>query len=257
MTDPLVIAGRRFKSRLMVGTGKHATDEIMKECLNRSGAEIVTVAVRRVNLDKPQEKSLLDYIDLNRFTILPNTAGAYTVEEAVRLARLGRAAGLSDMVKLEVIGDPETLLPDPVATIEATRILAEEGFTVLPYTTQDPIVARRLVEAGAATVMPLGSPIGSGQGCPDFTAIKMIIDRVSVPVIVDAGLGVPSDAAAAMETGADGVLINTAIAQADNPPLMAEAMKLAVEAGRMALKAGRIPRRAYASPSSPTEGLPK
>ncbi len=257
MSDSLVIAGREFKSRLMVGTGKHATNAVMKECLERSGAEIVTVAVRRVNLDKPQEKSLLDYIDTKKYTILPNTAGAYTVEEAVRLARLGRAAGLSDLVKLEVIGDPDTLLPDPVATVEATRILVEEGFIVLPYTTQDPIVARRLVEAGAATVMPLGSPIGSGQGCLDFTAIKMIIDRVSVPVIVDAGLGVPSDASAAMETGADAVLINTAIAQAGNPPLMAEAMKLAVEAGRMAYKSGRIPRRAYASPSSPTEGLPK
>lgn len=254
--DPLVIGGRTFRSRLMVGTGKYPSPEVMRTALERSGAEIVTVAVRRVQLGGG-EKSLLDYIDLNRYTLLPNTAGATTVDEAVRLARLGRAAGMSDMVKVEVIGDSQTLLPDPIATIEATRILAEEGFIVLPYTTQDPIVAKRLVEVGAATVMPLGSPIGSGQGILDFTAIRMIKDRVPVPVVVDAGLGVPSDAAAAMEIGADAVLINTAIAEAQNPPLMAEAMKLAVQAGRMGYQAGRIPRRAYASPSSPTAGLPQ
>lgn len=254
MADKLVIAGREFNSRLMVGTGKYASMEIMQKAIEASGAEIVTVAVRRLNLGS-NEPSILDYLDLKKITLLPNTAGAYTVDEAVRLARLAREAGLSDMIKLEVIGDEETLLPDPVATIEATRILVQEGFIVLPYTTQDPVVARRLVEVGAATVMPLGSPIGSGQGLPNFEHIKLIIDRVNVPVIVDAGIGAPSDAALAMEIGADACLINTAIAQAKDPVLMAEAMKLAVEAGRKGFLAGRIPKKTFASPSSPTEGM--
>ncbi|MBE3572605.1 MAG: thiazole synthase [Moorella humiferrea] len=254
MDDKLVIAGRAFNSRLMVGTGKYATMEVMREAIAASGAEIVTVAVRRMNLQSPGP-SLLDYLDLDKITLLPNTAGATTVEEAVRLARLAREAGLSNMVKLEIIGDEETLLPDPVATIEATRILVEEGFIVLPYTTQDVVVARRLVEAGAATVMPLGSPIGSGQGLPNFDAIKLIIDRVNVPVIVDAGIGAPSDAALAMEIGAAACLINTAIAKARDPVLMAAAMRQAVIAGRQGYLAGRIPKKTYASPSSPTEGM--
>ncbi|CEP67047.1 Thiazole biosynthesis [Moorella glycerini] len=254
MDDKLVIAGREFNSRLMVGTGKYATMELMQQAIAASGAEIVTVAVRRINLQSPGP-SLLDYLDLQKITLLPNTAGAATVDEAVRLARLAREAGLSDMIKLEVIGDQETLLPDPVATIEATRILVQEGFIVLPYTTQDVVVARRLVEAGAATVMPLGSPIGSGQGLPNFDAIKLIIDRVNVPVVVDAGIGAPSDAALAMEIGASACLINTAIAEARDPVLMAAAMRQAVIAGRMGYLAGRIPKKTYASPSSPTEGM--
>ncbi|WP_406677905.1 thiazole synthase [Moorella sp. ACPs] len=254
MNDKLVIAGREFNSRLMVGTGKYATMELMQQAIAASGAEIVTVAVRRINLQSPGP-SLLDYLDLKKITLLPNTAGATTVDEAVRLARLAREAGLSDMVKLEVIGDQETLLPDPVATIEATRILVKEGFIVLPYTTQDVVVARRLVEAGAATVMPLGSPIGSGQGLPNFDAIRLIIDRVNVPVIVDAGIGAPSDAALAMEIGASACLINTAIAEARDPVLMATAMRQAVIAGRLGYLAGRIPKKTYASPSSPTEGM--
>ncbi|GEA16417.1 MAG: thiazole synthase [Clostridium butyricum] len=254
MNDKLVIAGREFNSRLMVGTGKYATMELMQQAIAASGAEIVTVAVRRINLQSPGP-SLLDYLDLKKITLLPNTAGATTVDEAVRLARLAREAGLSDMVKLEVIGDQETLLPDPVATIEATRILVKEGFIVLPYTTQDVVVARRLVEAGAATVMPLGSPIGSGQGLPNFDAIRLIIDRVNVPVIVDAGIGAPSDAALAMEIGASACLINTAIAEARDPVLMATAMREAVIAGRLGYLAGRIPKKTYASPSSPTEGM--
>jgi thiazole synthase len=254
MNDKLVIAGREFNSRLMVGTGKYATMELMQQAIAASGAEIVTVAVRRINLQSPGP-SILDYLDLKKITLLPNTAGATTVDEAVRLARLAREAGLSDMVKLEVIGDQETLLPDPVATIEATRILVKEGFIVLPYTTQDVVVARRLVEAGAATVMPLGSPIGSGQGLPNFDAIRLIIDRVNVPVIVDAGIGAPSDAALAMEIGASACLINTAIAEARDPVLMATAMREAVIAGRLGYLAGRIPKKTYASPSSPTEGM--
>ncbi len=237
----------------MVGTGKYASMEVMRDAVDRSGAEVVTVAVRRVNLGGGG-KTLLDYLDLERCFILPNTAGCYTVEDAIRVARLAREAGLSNWVKLEVIADEATLLPDPVATIEAARRLVEEGFVVLPYTTDDHVVARRLVEVGCATVMPFGSPIGSGQGLLDFRRIRRIIESVPVPVIVDAGLGAPSDAALAMEVGADAVLINTAIACAQNPPLMAEAIKLAVEAGRMAYRAGRIPRRETAAPSSPMAG---
>jgi thiazole synthase len=253
--DKLQLAGREFSSRLMVGTGKYPDFETMQRAVEASGAEIVTVAVRLMDLESSGEPGVLDYLDPERYTILPNTAGATTVEQAVRMARLAREAGISDLIKLEVIGDQETLLPDPVGTIEATEILADEGVVVLPYTNQDPIVARHLAEAGASAVMPLGSLIGSGQGIPDFTSIKMIIDSVELPVVVDAGLGVPSDASLALEIGADAVLVNTAIAEADNPVLMAEAMKLGVEAGRKAFLAGRIPSRGYASPSSPEEGI--
>lgn len=250
--DPLVIAGREFRSRLMVGTGKYPSPEVMKEALARSGAEVVTVAVRRVNLGAGP--SLLDHLDRGRHFLLPNTAGCYTVEDAVRTARLAREAGLSNWIKLEVIGDERTLLPDPVATIEAARRLVEEGFVVLPYTTDDHIVARRLVEAGCATVMPYGSPIGSGQGILDVRRVRRIKETVPVPVIVDAGIGAPSDAALALEAGADAVLINTAIACAQDPPLMAEAFRLAVEAGRAGYRAGRIPRRDDAQASSPAAG---
>ncbi|WP_373289398.1 thiazole synthase [Alicyclobacillus cellulosilyticus] len=252
----LTIAGRTFRSRLMVGTGKYATFQLMKEALAASGAEIVTVAVRRVNLDR-REESLLDYIDLNRYFLLPNTAGCHTAEEAIRTARLARAAGLSNWVKLEVIPDDGTLLPDPIATVEAAAQLVKEGFVVLPYTTDDHVVARRLVEVGCATVMPFGSAIGTGQGLPDPDRLQRVIDAVGgrVPVVVDAGIGAPSDAALAMELGADAVLVNTAIAKAGDPVTMARAMALAVEAGRMAYKAGRIAKTPVASPSSPTEGL--
>ena len=254
MEDGWTAGGRHFRSRLIVGTGKYETGAIMREAIRQSGAELVTVAVRRVNLDRPDEPSLLDDLELDRITLLPNTAGAHTVDEAVQLARLARAAGLGDLVKLEIIGDDETLWPDPVATVEATARLAADGFVVLPYTSPDPVLARRLVAAGAATVMPLGSPIGSGQGVPDFHMVSIIRQRVSVPVIVDAGIGAPSDAALAMEAGADAVLVNTAIARAQDPPLMAAAMAQAVQAGRSGYLAGRIPRRAYATPSSPVEG---
>ena len=248
-----------FKSRLFVGTGKYSTFPVMKEALEASGTELVTFAVRRVKIDNPNEESLLDYIDRKRFTLLPNTAGCATAEEAVRVAHLARGAGINDLVKLEVINDPETLLPDVVATVEATKILASEGFTVMVYTTADPIVAKRLIDAGAAAVMPLASPIGSGQGIIDFSFIKLMIKRFSgvVPIVVDAGLGVPSDAAQAMELGADAVLINTAIAKANDPVAMATAMKLGVEAGRLAYNAGRIPRTDHASPSSPVKGVVK
>lgn len=253
MADELVIAGRTFRSRLMVGTGKYPDYDVMKEALARSGAEVVTVAVRRIDLGAPGP-GLLDHIERSRYFILPNTAGCHTVEDAVRVARLAREAGLGDWVKLEVIGDERTLLPDPVATIEAARRLIEEGFVVLPYTSDDHVVARRLWELGCATVMPFGSPIGSGQGVLDVRRIRRIKETVPVPVVVDAGIGAPSDAALAMEIGADAVLINTAIACAGDPPLMAEAFRLAVEAGRMAFRAGRIPRREDASPSSPLAG---
>lgn len=252
MADELVIAGRTFRSRLMVGTGKYPSPETMAAALARSGAEVVTVAVRRVNLGPGP--SLLDHLDRSRYFLLPNTAGCYTVEDAVRVARLAREAGLSNWIKLEVIGDERTLLPDPVATIEAARRLVAEGFVVLPYTSDDHIVARRLVEVGCATVMPYGSPIGSGQGILDVRRLRRVKEAVPVPVIVDAGLGAPSDAALAMETGADAVLVNTAIACAGDPPLMAEAFRLAVEAGRAAYRAGRIPRREDAAPSSPVAG---
>lgn len=259
MGDILKIGKHEFNSRLMLGTGKYDTFQQMKEALDASGCEIVTVAVRRVNLDNPNEESLLDYIDRKRYTLLPNTAGCATVDEAVRVAHMARAAGMTELLKLEVINDPETLLPDVVGTIEATKILAAEGFTVMPYTMPDPIVAKKLIEAGAAAVMPLASPIGSGQGFVDFSFIKLIVNRFSgvVPIVVDAGLGTPSDAAMAMELGADAVLMNTAIAKAKDPILMAKAMKLGVEAGRMGFHAGRMQKIQYAAPSSPTDGVVK
>ncbi|WP_029423062.1 thiazole synthase [Alicyclobacillus macrosporangiidus] len=254
--DNLVIAGRSFRSRLMVGTGKYRTFEEMRQALDASGAEIVTVAVRRVNLDE-REESLLAFIDLDRYFLLPNTAGCHTAEEAIRTARLARAAGLSNWVKLEVIPDDGTLLPDPVATIEAAKVLVEEGFVVLPYTTDDHTVAKRLLDIGCATIMPYGSAIGTGQGLPNPERLKRIIDLVGgrVPVVIDAGIGAPSDATLAMELGADAVLVNTAIAKADDPVAMARAMALGVEAGRMAYRAGRIPKSDVPSPSSPVEGL--
>jgi thiazole synthase len=252
--DPLVLGGRSFHSRLLVGTGKYSSFPLMKEALEKSGAEIVTVAVRRVNLNRSTE-SLLDYIDTNRFVILPNTAGCYTVEDAVRTARLGQEAGLSNWIKLEVIGDEKTLFPDTEALLTATRILFKEGFVVLPYTNDDPIMARKLQDAGAAAVMPLGAPIGSGMGIQNPANIRIILESVSVPVIVDAGVGTASDASAAMELGCDAVLMNTGIAGAQDAVAMAEAMKLAVQAGRLAFKAGRIPKKLYASASSPFDGI--
>lgn len=253
MTDALEVGTYRFQSRLFVGTGKYDSPERMQAAIAASGTELVTVAVRRVNLDNPNEKSLLDFIP-STVRILPNTAGCYTVDEAVTVARLAKAAGIGTLVKLEVIGDRALLWPDPVATLKATEILAAEGFTVMVYTTPDPVLAGYLERAGAAAVMPLGSPIGSGQGVLDVAAIRLIKERVSVPVVVDAGIGSPADAALAMESGADAVLINTAIAEAADPVMMAQAMRLAVDAGRLGLKAGRIPKRAQAAPSSPVEG---
>ena len=255
MSDPLVIAGKTFRSRLIVGTGKYPSHAIMADAHRASGTEMVTVAVRRVNLTDKSTESLLDYIDRESIFILPNTAGCYTADEAVRTARLGREVGLSNYVKLEVIGDERTLFPDNIALLEATRVLVKEGFVVLPYTNDDPVVCRKLEEAGAAAVMPLGAPIGSGLGIQNPNNIRIIKDQARVPVIVDAGVGTASDAAIAMELGADGVLMNTAIALARDPVAMAGAMKLAVEAGRLAFLAGRIARKEHASPSSPTEGL--
>lgn len=255
--DPLQLGGRSFRSRLIVGTGKYTTFPIMKEALEASGAEMVTVAVRRVNLTDRSRESLLDYIDTRRFTLLPNTAGCYTVEEAVRVARLGREAGLSNWVKLEVIGDERTLFPDTIGLLEATRELVKDGFVVLPYTNDDPIMARRLEDAGAAAVMPLGAPIGSGMGLQNPANIRIIMETIKVPVIVDAGVGTASDATVAMELGCDAVLMNTGIAGAQDAVAMAEAMKLAVEAGRLAFKAGRIPRKLHAAASSPLQGIPR
>ncbi|MHB1006533.1 MAG: thiazole synthase [Chloroflexota bacterium] len=255
MKDNLIIAGKEFRSRLMVGTGKYRSHEEMNAALEASGCEIVTVAIRRLDLDDPTKKTLLDYVDWSKYTILPNTAGARTAEEAVRTARLARAMGLSNWVKLEVIPDPKYLFPDPIATLEAARILVGEGFVVLPYINADAVLAKRLEEIGTATVMPLGSPIGSGQGIVTATQIRCIIEQSKVPVVVDAGLGVPSDAAAAMEMGADACLINTAIALAEDPAMMGEAMRLGVEGGRKAYLAGRIPKKAYATASSPLEGV--
>lgn len=251
---PLSIAGHIFHSRLFVGTGKYKSFSIMKEALESSGAEVVTVAVRRVNLDDRSKESLLDYIDPKKFLILPNTAGCYTAEEAIRTARLAAEAGLSKMVKLEVIGDPKTLLPDTLALLEATKILVKEGFIVLPYTNDDPIIAKKLVDAGASAIMPLAAPIGSGQGILNSINLRFIKEAVSLPVIVDAGVGTASDASVAMELGADGVLMNTAIAEAGDPVTMAKAMRLAVEAGRLAYLAGRIPKKIYAAASSPEAG---
>jgi len=253
-SDPLVLAGKSFRSRLLVGTGKYRTFALMKDALDASGAEIVTVAVRRVNLDRSSE-SMLDYIDPKRYMLLPNTAGCYTADEAIRAAMLGREAGLSEWVKLEVIGDEKTLFPDTEALLYATKTLVKEGFIVLPYTNDDPIVARKLQDAGAAAVMPMGAPIGSGMGIRNPANIKIILETVSTPVLVDAGVGTASDASLAMELGCDAVLMNTAIAGAADPVAMAEAMKLAVQSGRIASKAGRIARKLYATASSPLDGI--
>jgi thiazole synthase len=255
VSDPLVIAGRTFTSRLIVGTGKYASPAVMVQAHDASGAELVTVAVRRVNIQDRTRESLLDYIDTTRYAILPNTAGCYTADEAIRTARLGREAGLSDWVKLEVIGDEKTLFPDNEALLEATRVLVKEGFVVLPYTTDDPVVCRKLEDAGAAAVMPLGAPIGSGLGIQNPNNIRIIREFAGVPLIVDAGVGTASDAAIAMELGADAVLMNTAIAGARDPVSMARAMRLAVDAGRLAYLSGRIGRRMYANASSPVEGM--
>jgi thiazole synthase len=253
--DNFIIAGRTFASRLIVGTGKYSSNAVMVQAHEASGADMVTVAVRRVNVSNRSEPSLLDYIDTSRFFLLPNTAGCYTADEAIRTARLGREAGLSNWVKLEVIGDEKTLFPDNEALVQATRVLVKEGFVVLPYTSDDVVVCRKLEDAGAAAVMPLGAPIGSGLGIQNVNNIRIIREFSKVPVIVDAGVGTASDAALAMELGADGVLMNTAIAGAANAVAMAEAMKLAVQAGRLAYTAGRIPRRLYANASSPIDGL--
>jgi len=250
-----VIAGRTLTSRLIVGTGKYSSHAVMAQAHEASGADMVTVAVRRVNISDRSKESLLDYIDTNRMFILPNTAACYTADEAVRTARLGREAGLSNWVKLEVIGDERTLFPDNEALIEATRVLVREGFIVLPYTSDDPIACRKLEDAGAAAIMPLGAPIGSGLGIQNVNNLRIIREFARVPLIVDAGVGTASDAALAMELGADGVLMNTAIAGAQDPVAMAEAMKLAVRAGRLAYLSGRIPRKMYANASSPVEGL--
>ena len=256
MNDQLVIAGRAFRSRLIVGTGKYRSFQEMVRAHEASGAEMVTVAVRRVNLTDRSKESLLDYIDRQKFFILPNTAGCYTAEEAARTARLAREVGLSEWVKLEVLGDQQTLFPDTEELVKATKILVKEGFVVLPYTNDDLIVARKLIDAGAAAVMPLAAPIGSGLGVQNAANLRILRERVTeVPLIVDAGVGTASDATVAMELGADGVLMNTAIAEAQDAVLMAEAMRAAIEAGRKAYLAGRIPKKLYASASSPLEGV--
>src|SRR3989440_3652589 len=254
MSDSLIIAGRSFRSRLIVGTGKYKSFQETARALEASGAEMGTVAVRCVSRDRSKE-SWLDYIDARKYFILPNTAGCYTAEEAIRAARLAREVGLSDWVKLEVIGDERTLYPDVQATLEATRILVKEGFTVLPYTSDDVVFARRLIDAGAAAIMPLGAPIGSGMGIQNQANIRILRELITgVPLIVDAGVGTASDATVAMELGADAVLMNTGIAGAQDPVLMAEAMKHAVIAGRQAYLAGRMQRKLYATASSPLEG---
>ena len=255
MDDCFTIAGRRFRSRLIVGTGKYPSNEIMAAAHAASGTEMVTVAVRRVDLSKGGAGTLLDYIDTSNIVLLPNTAACFTADDAVRTARLGREAGLSNWVKLEVIGDERTLFPDNEALLEATRILVKEDFIVLPYTNDDPVMCRKLEEAGAAAVMPLGAPIGSGLGIQNPNNIRIIREQTKIPVIVDAGVGTASDAAFAMELGADAVLMNTAIAGSQDPVRMAEAMKHAVIAGRLAYKSGRIARRMHAAASSPMDGL--
>jgi len=255
--EPLVIAGKAFQSRLIVGTGKYKDGAETQRAVEASGAEMVTVAVRRVNLDRSKE-SLLDFLDPQRYFLLPNTAGCYTGEEAIRAARLGREVGLSDWVKIEVIGDQRTLYPDVAGTLMATEVLVKEGFTVLPYTSDDIVFARRLIDVGAAAVMPLGAPIGSGLGLQNTANLRILREMITeVPLIVDAGVGTASDAVVAMELGFDAVLMNTAIAQAEDPILMAEAMQHAVLAGRQAFLAGRMPRRLYATASSPLEGISK
>ena len=257
MSDDLVIADKTFKSRLIVGTGRYRTMEEMVEAIDASGTEMVTVAIRRLDLDNPAEKTILDYIDWSKYNILPNTAGCKTVEEALFVARLGRQVSQTNWVKLEVIPDPSYLLPDPIGTLEAAQLLVKEGFIVLPYIHADPVLAKRLEEAGCATVMPLGSAIGSGQGIHTAEEIRIILEQARVPVVVDAGLGVPSDASEALEMGASAVLVNTAIAQAQDPMLMAQAFRKGVEAGREAFVAGRIPRRLSAEASSPIADVPQ
>jgi thiazole synthase len=256
MSDQLTIAGRKFSSRLIVGTGKYRSFPEMQRCHEASGADMVTVAVRRVNLTDRSKESLLDYIDRSKIFILPNTAGCYTADDAIRTARLGREVGLSNWVKLEVIGDEKTLFPDNAGLLEATRVLVKEGFVVLPYTNDDVVNARRLIDAGAAAVMPLAAPIGSGLGVQNPVNLRILREMITeVPMIVDAGVGTASDAAIAMELGADGILMNTAIALAEDSLKMARAMKLATEAGRLAYESGRMPKKLYASASSPLAGV--
>jgi thiazole synthase len=256
MSQDLQIAGRQFGSRLVVGTGKYRSFQEMQRCHEASGAEMVTVAVRRVNLTDRSKESLLDYIDRSKLFLLPNTAGCYTADDAIRTAMLAREVGLSNWIKLEVIGDEKTLFPDNTGLLEATRVLVKEGFVVLPYTNDDIVNARRLIDAGAAAVMPLAAPIGSGLGVQNENNLRILREMITeVPLIVDAGVGTASDAAIAMELGADGVLMNTAIAAADDPVRMARAMKLAVEAGRLAYEAGRMPKKLYAAASSPLAGV--
>jgi thiazole synthase len=255
MEDHFELAGVKYRSRLIVGTGKYKDFAETKKAIEVSGAEIVTVAVRRVNITDPNRENLLDYLDPKRYTILPNTAGCYNADDAVRTCRLAREAGVGKLVKLEVIGDDKTLFPDIPATLEAAKILVQEGFDVLPYVTDDPVTAKKLQDIGCAAVMPLAAPIGSGLGIRNPYNIRIILEQATVPVIVDAGVGTASDAAIAMEMGCDGVLMNTAIAGAKDPILMAEAMRLGIEAGRKAFLAGRIPKKLYATASSPLEGI--
>lgn len=249
------IADKEFSSRFMIGTGKYRNFDEMKRAHTASGAEIITVAIRRVDIGAPGHVGLMDHIDLNKYWLLPNTAGCATAEEAIRVARLSKAMGINNWIKLEVIPDPKFLLPDPIATFEAAKVLVEEGFTVLPYINADPILAKRLEEIGCATVMPLASPIGSGQGVRTLDSIKIIVEQSNVPVVVDAGLGTPSDAAIAMENGASACLLNTAVALAQDPDKMALGFKLGIEAGRAAFEAGRIPVKEIASASSPLVGV--
>lgn len=255
LDTPFIIAGREFRSRLLVGTGKYASNDAMVRAIEASGAQVVTVAVRRVNLDRTREEGILYHLDPSRFFLLANTAGCYAADDAVRYARLARAAGFNEWVKLEVIGDQETLLPDTAGLLEATRTLAAEGFKVMAYSNDDLVTALRLEDAGAVAVMPLASPIGSGLGLLNEFSIRTIKHRLSVPVIVDAGVGTASDACLTMEQGVDGILMNTALAAASDPVRMATAMRSAVDAGRLAYLAGRMPRREVAVPSSPAEGL--
>jgi thiazole synthase len=253
--DGYRLGAHAFRSRLIIGSGKYASFEQNRACADASGAEMVTVALRRTRLDAPRGEGLLDFLPRDRFTILPNTAGCYTAEDAITTARLGRELLGTDLVKLEVIGDERTLFPDVAATIEAARVLVAEGFTVLPYVTDDPVACQRLAALGCAAVMPLAAPIGSGLGIRNPANLRIILETVEVPVVVDAGVGTASDAAIAMEIGATAVLMNTGIALAKDPVKMARAMRLAVEAGRLAYEAGRMPRRLYASASSPLDGL--
>jgi len=255
MKDPFILAGKEYRSRLIVGTGKYKDFAETKRAIEASGAEIVTVAVRRVNITDPGKENLLDYIDPKVYTILPNTAGCYTAEEAVRTCRLAREAGVGNLVKLEVIGDERTLFPDIPATLEAAKILLKEGFIVLPYIQDDPVSCKKLEDLGCAAVMPLAAPIGSGLGIRNPYNLRIILEQSRIPVIVDAGVGTASDAAIALEMGCDAVLMNTAIASAKDPVLMAEAMRLGVEAGRKAFLAGRMAKKLYATASSPLEGL--